>query len=318
MKIRFNKFERVAGLFVLVALVASAVFGVGVAVQQGWFASRREFHTVVEKGQGIFPGTRVEMAGLKVGVVDRVEFGDDNSIQVHFTILEKYADRVRDDSNIRTARMFVIGDKFLDLSMGTKDAKVLKNGSFIPSETSFDLLEMLDGRGMGPYMKTLSQVSENLKVIAEAFSDPERTRKLIRMFDRLDPLLGNANKAALALVEMSDQMTDNQHLRTTLKNLARTTIELNNMIEEMPNMGKEMGSAMKTAHQMVLLMNEMLPMIKDLAPKLPHATQKTIEALDEAVIVLKAMQKSFLLRGAVSDVKDEEEAKRKAASEAKP
>jgi len=53
-------------------------------------------------------------------------------------------------------------------------------------------------------------------------------------------------------------------------------------------------------------MNKILPAISAVAPQLPEASQKSVEALKQAVIVLRAMQKSFLLRGAVKDVQEED------------
>jgi phospholipid/cholesterol/gamma-HCH transport system substrate-binding protein len=40
---------------------------------------------------------------------------------------------------------------------------------------------------------------------------------------------------------------------------------------------------------------------------LPRATKRAVEALDEMVVTLKALQKSFLLSGKVKDVKEEEQ-----------
>ena len=80
----------------------------------------------------------------------------------------------------------------------------------------------------------------------------------------------------------------------------------------------------KTMKQMAILtteLNKFLPIMQELAPKLPEVSQRGVEALSEAVIVLKAMQKSFLLRGAVKDVQEEqaklreEESKKKSETE---
>ena len=49
-----------------------------------------------------------------------------------------------------------------------------------------------------------------------------------------------------------------------------------------------------------------LPLLKEAAPEIPHASRRALEALDETVVTLKAIQKSFLLRGNVEDVRKEE------------
>jgi phospholipid/cholesterol/gamma-HCH transport system substrate-binding protein len=58
------------------------------------------------------------------------------------------------------------------------------------------------------------------------------------------------------------------------------------------------------------------PTVKEIGPDMPRVSRRAIEALDEMVITLKAMQKSFLLSGKVKDVKEEEvERKRRPAAD---
>ncbi len=60
MKIKFNKFERVAGVFVGVAIIGSVAISAAVAVKKGWFAPKVEYHTYMESAEGIHPGTQVQ------------------------------------------------------------------------------------------------------------------------------------------------------------------------------------------------------------------------------------------------------------------
>ena len=46
MIIKFNKLERTAGLFVIVAITGSFAIAISVAVQKGWFAQKVQFSTV--------------------------------------------------------------------------------------------------------------------------------------------------------------------------------------------------------------------------------------------------------------------------------
>ena len=54
-------------------------------------------------------------------------------------------------------------------------------------------------------------------------------------------------------------------------------------------------------------------MVKDIEGDLPRAGRRIVEALDETVVVLKALQKSFILKSAAEEVR-EEESKRLPAS----
>ncbi|MFN9975402.1 MAG: hypothetical protein ACK58T_36480, partial [Phycisphaerae bacterium] len=58
-------------------------------------------------------------------------------------------------------------------------------------------------------------------------------------------------------------------------------------------------------------LNEIMPVVKQIAPQFPEISNSGIEALNEMVIVLQAMQKSFILQGSTQKVLEE---RRKPAS----
>ena len=60
---------------------------------------------------------------------------------------------------------------------------------------------------------------------------------------------------------------------------------------------------------------KLAPAITAIAPDLPQTSRKAVEALNQTVILLKAMQKTWLLRSQVKEVREEEA--RKPAGQAK-
>ena len=72
-------------------------------------------------------------------------------------------------------------------------------------------------------------------------------------------------------------------------------------------MGHEMAQIIQNLNTLTTEFAKLTPAINEIAPDLPRTTKRAVEALDETVVLLKAMQRSWLLRGNVKDVKDEEE-----------
>src|SRR6185312_12746535 len=117
-KIRFNKFEKVAGLFVLIAAL-SCVFGmVGITIKNGWLASKVTYQTELDSADGVHAGTVVQIAGLRVGSVTRVDLESDDRVLVEFEIFEKFKGKVREDSHVQMFRPFVLADKVFEVSVG--------------------------------------------------------------------------------------------------------------------------------------------------------------------------------------------------------
>lgn len=298
MKIKFNKFERVAGLFVLASIVGAVVLSLGVAVKKGWFARKIKFETIVANADGIHQGTVVQVAGIRAGSVDEVELISADKIRIIFYVFEKFHNQIREDSKVSIIRPFVIGDKVVDLSIGSPELQKVANGAFINSVEGFDLMDLVSGRKLAPVLSTFEKFSENLKALAQAFADPKRTQAMVRMFDRLDPLVRNLNQMSLEVSSLTKELN---------------TI-LPEMNKEMPNMGQQMAQILKNLSVLTTEFQKLTPAIQTIAPELPRTTMRAVEALDETVILLKAMQKSFLLRGKVEEVR-EMEGKRAPANE---
>jgi phospholipid/cholesterol/gamma-HCH transport system substrate-binding protein len=291
-KIQFSKIERVAGLFVIVAISGFLFFSILLAYKQGWFSPSHTYQTSFAQGEGLHPGTTVQIAGLRAGSVTFVKLDDDNRINVTLSISHEFKSRIRQDSLARVIRPFIIGDKVVEITVGSKKLTEVKENSVILSEDTLDIMDMLGGGKLGSYLKEVSKLVENLEVLIQAFSDPKRTRALIGMFDELLPTLKDVR-------ELSQQMTTHKNLKTSMQNIAVLTKEMNDV---MPQTLKTMEQLAKVTEEL----NKILPSVAAVAPQLPEASQKSVEALKEAVTVLKAMQKSFLLRGAVKDVQEEE------------
>ncbi len=309
MKIKFNKFERVAGLFVLVAVIGSIVSLAFVAIQKKWFESKTYYSSTFEVADGLFPGTEVQMSGLRIGAVSNVEFQEDGQVTVHFYVLESYKERVKTDSMIRTYRPFVLGDKVLDLSMGSKNAAGLVAGARIPTEKSMDLMELFSGRKLAPYFETLTSVIENVQILVEAFTKGGRTQTLINIFDKMEPLVVNLDKMSREFVYLSSQMSKEQRMKSVMSNLVTVTGEMNTFLKKSPETMADVSEILKNLNSITKDLNTILPALTAVAPDLPRASKQAIEAMNEALIVLKAMQKSFLLSGAVKDVREEERQK---------
>ena len=319
MKVKFNLYERVAGLFVLTAIVGTLVVLLGVAIKRGWFEPKVAYRTSLPSADGLHMGTLVQVAGLRAGQVDTIELKSSSEVIVTFEISKKYSHLVRQDSEVRVMRPFVIGEKVLELTVGSDSAPVMPEGQMLVAGESMDLLDLMSGRKMAPYLATLGQMMENLKFVAEAFLDPKRSRSIVQIFDEMAPLIRNTSSITREVAGILKEVNKKDQLTETIKNLASITRELNKVVPQLtqtaPQLGSDLGKISTNLAVLTDEMNKVLPVLTEMAPEFPRVSRRAVEALDETVITLKAMQKSFLLRGSVKDVKEEEAKQRLPASE---
>ena len=310
MKIKFNLYERVAGLFVCTAIAGAFAATIGVAIKKGWFEAKTHLSTDLKNADGVREGTQVVMAGLRAGSVTAVELKSNNEILVQFEVSEKFRDRVREDSIVRVIRPFIIGEKVLDISVGSDKATVIAEGSAVKSEPTVDVMDLVSGKTLGPSLDTLGKMMDNLKFVAQEIFDPERSKSIVKMFDEMAPLLKNANILAGEATHILKVANKKDQLVRTIDNLVMFTDQLAKAVpavsQEAPQLAADLT---KIAKNMAILTDEVqktLPLLKEAAPEIPHASRRALEALDETVVTLKAIQKSFLLRGNVEDVRKEE------------
>ena len=290
MQAKFNQYEKAAGLFVLAAVVSSLIFLGLTAVKKGWLAKKIEYSTQVSSADGLYEGVPVKISGLRAGEVTEVELISASEVVVRFEVLEKMTSYIRQDSVVQIVRPFIIGDKAIEISVGSEESPFADPKQPLISVTSFDMMDLISGRKLGPFLGSLEGLMTNLSTLAQAFADPKRTQTLIRMFDRVDPMLVNLNKMSVEVTKLS--------------------YELNQVLPEMretsPALGKNVAQLVKDLN---ILTQNLAPTLQEVGPELPQASRRALEALNEMVITLKAIQKSFLLSGNVKEVKAEEKAR---------
>ncbi len=313
MRIKFNKFERVAGLFVMTAFGGVLVSGVFVAFQKGWFERKVEFKTSFETANGLNPGSQVQMSGLRVGAVESVDLVSEKEVKVVFQVSMRHASKIRTDSVVKTIRPFLIGDKVLDISVGSESAAVAKAGAALVSESSLDIMDVLGGRQLGNFFQEMGSLMTSLKTVLTAFSDPKRAEAMVKLFDELHPLVVNANQMSAEMTKLGRAANKKKGINKIVDNLVVMTETLNRAmpqiqqaIESSPHLAKDITAIVENLSKMTTEMNKVLPALAEVAPELPKASRRAIEAMNEAVIVLKAMQKSFFLKGSANEVREEE------------
>lgn len=319
MKVKFNLYERVAGIFVIGAVVGTIGVSLVVAVKKGLFEPKIELETSLRSADGIHEGTVVSMQGLKIGSVQSVELISATEVRVRFQMAKRYEEKVRTDSVVRVIRPFIIGEKVLDVTIGQPEAPALAEGGKLPSEPTADIMDLVSGKTLGPSMEILGKVAENLKYVAEAFLDPKRSQAFVKMFDELSPLIKNASSLTSEANTLLKSANKDKKLLVTIQNLAAITSEVNRMLPQFSKESPELLTHLsKIAKNMAILTDEVqktLPMMQKVAPEIPRASQRALEALDETVVTLKALQKSFLLRGSAQEVREEEAKRRVPSSE---
>lgn len=316
---RNTKLERGASIFIGGAMFGCLIFFVLMMTKKGWFEAKINYETILESGDGVRVGASVEMVGVRIGTVTSLELDEKNLIRTRIRVLRKFQDRIREDSRIMLARPFIMGDKTLHISPGNPKAKRVPENGLLIAEDPVGIMDLLNGRKLGPYFQTLELAAAEMKKLVDMLLKEKGSEKVVSSLVGLPRMISGVTTASRELSKVGRQMSTDEHIGTLVANLASTTEQIK---VYSPEFGKDFSAIVANMSVLSEEFKKVIPALAVIAPDLPKSSQRLVQALDEAVIVLKAMQRSFLLRGSAREVREEElklkeEQERKPASEEK-
>ncbi|MET0406216.1 MAG: MlaD family protein, partial [Cystobacter sp.] len=143
---RDQKLALRVGAFVAMAFVLAGIVVFFIGRKTHLFDKQVTYHTYFASVEGLSSHSPVWLNGLEVGRVDSVGFPSkpgEKRMEVRLQLSADYAQRVRADSVARLSSLGVLGDKAVDISLGSLDKPGVEEGGVIPSETSGDVSSMM-------------------------------------------------------------------------------------------------------------------------------------------------------------------------------
>jgi phospholipid/cholesterol/gamma-HCH transport system substrate-binding protein len=128
------------GAFVLASLLVFAGLVYMLGRTAGLF--ERQYRLVASFSQigGLIQGATVRLAGVPVGRVGAIQLPEAGSakVRVELLIARRVQDRIRADSVARIETLGLLGDKIIDVTLGSGGAAVLPEGADLRTEEPFD------------------------------------------------------------------------------------------------------------------------------------------------------------------------------------
>jgi phospholipid/cholesterol/gamma-HCH transport system substrate-binding protein len=132
------------GAFVLASLLVFAGLVYMLGRSAGLF--ERQYRLVASFGQigGLIQGATVRLAGVPVGRVGEIRLPEAGGakVRVELLIARRVQDRIRTDSLARIETLGLLGDKIIDVSLGSPGAAVLQEGAELRTEEPFDTVRL--------------------------------------------------------------------------------------------------------------------------------------------------------------------------------
>jgi len=193
--------ELKAGLLVISALAILAVAIIEIGANTGGFFSRQyNIYLLLDNTFGLRQGSQVRLSGLEIGNVKAVGFpadGNDKRLLVTIEINSQYKERIRKDSVATIRTIGLLGDKYLDISIGSPQYPVLQPESYIGlvQETQFTNVIASASTGLeglnvvvGRLRDILGDVNKGNGTAGLLLKDPRLYNQLVRSASELNDI----------------------------------------------------------------------------------------------------------------------------------
>ena len=177
------------GLFVLVALAVFLATIYALGARARLFEARYVVYADFTEVGGLTEGATVRLAGVQIGRVSGVHLPGEpgGKVRVDLDITRRYADRIRKDSVARIETQGLLGDKVVEITVGTAATPALRAGEVLAARDPTDFGRVLnEGAGavqdMGALMAELRTSAETLnrsKLIESTSATVDRINRVV-------------------------------------------------------------------------------------------------------------------------------------------
>jgi phospholipid/cholesterol/gamma-HCH transport system substrate-binding protein len=161
----------VVGGFVAAAVAALALAILSLSQDRGLFTPQYRLVAQFANVQGLLPNAPVWLAGKHVGTVESVRFGAmgaERPIVVVMKVDRAVQERIRENSVASIGTIGLLGDRYVEISMGSPPARSLEHGAEITAVSPVNLNEVFD-TGAGA-LNSVSELAANLNDVVKNFS----------------------------------------------------------------------------------------------------------------------------------------------------
>ncbi len=285
--------EFVVGFFVLLPMILIPLIFASVVVKSDWAKERFSLHFTHKLSAQLNEGNEVYILSKAVGHVKDVNLDRHGYVSVMIRVDEEYRHLIKQDTKVRfKQKNLVMGDWQLELILGDVSSQMVEDGD------TLGIIQPVDFQKLGEEAITITHlISEILDTVAHG--NGVITRLLINdslINSRVDNTSKDLRKALKQL---------NSLLYKGDKFISSSTKVIDSVAVRVPQLFDDVDTVLTHADSVILDVESILDDAKPLPDELFSMIQKLNKDLDEGEILLKALQKHWILRKEVEEVRKE-------------
>jgi phospholipid/cholesterol/gamma-HCH transport system substrate-binding protein len=302
---RFHLVEARTGLFIGLAVLGLISIVAFVFWKQEIFRPSHRIYLLSESSQGIKEGMAARLSGFRIGKVSKVELEGENLVRVSLDVFSEYFHFLKTDSVATISSEGLIGDRFIELTTGTKSASQVGDDGVIhlsPEKSMNAMMEslrdeikpaLIDTREIIAY---LNNPEGDMKVLLRNLKNVSQTvdQQLPNTFDETKATLANTDDLVAeikkATVPLQQSLENIETLSARLKtDIPEITRKIDSALLTLDNAAAKADAAMAETEALARDLRSVVEESADDVPRLVRKGSDTVEKADQVMDSVRGM-----------------------------
>lgn len=241
-----------AGLFVALGLALAGVVVFLIGKERNLFEKENVYVGAFENVDGLQLDSPVRLGGLQVGKVSSISFADDledKRIIVKMEISKRFAERIREDSVARVTGRGVLGDKAIDISLGTPAKQEIANGGEIRTGTSGDISSLL--KATGEMVDNAVRITRDLQSGVQAYTGPEVRDDVVAIVKGAKNIIAEIEGGKGLLHTLVYDKKTSDDVKALLSRASDTAVKLDSAVERVDGLLADVKAGQGSLHALI-------------------------------------------------------------------
>ena len=294
--LRFKRLEMKIGIFVAIAIVGFLTLFFFIGADKDLFIQKYLLKFTVEKGTGYSRGMPVKLSGFRIGRVDKISLNESAMVDIEVQIDKKYQKWIKKDSVVKFVKEGLVGDNIIEISAGSRNSEVLKDGALLAFEKTMGLEELAND--MADKVKpVLLEVKDIISYINNPAGDIKQSLNNIRVLsadlsstrEKVDTLLINSTQKIVKLSADSESLlkTSRDRIDSAGPILEKADRSMAVIEQKLPQL---LEKALSTLEHLDKVSKNIEKITGGVAPRIPqimNSAEDTLQGADKVVNAAK-------------------------------
>lgn len=240
------------GIFVAGALsvLALAIFAIG--QERSMFTPMTELYTSFPDINGLVIGAPVRLAGVDVGRVSEIAFSerlDHPEARIQLSVETRFMERLRLDSRAYIDSKGLLGDKLINLTVGTPTEPPLKDGGYVQPRIGSSLEGV--AKELESTASAIGRAAQTAQGAMNELASPEVTENVRRITGSIATILEQVERGDGLAHRLLYDTSYTQRVDTTLSNLERMSAHASTATARVDRVLAQMERGPGTLHSLV-------------------------------------------------------------------